>query len=774
MLRQVLILALLCSVYANTEINFEFDGMIPGESCCGDDHPVVCPPQNPEVPECPSNTPGWGVVDEFDSGKHSIFDALTEAEMNSLAEFMKGVDPFLDLEARTVGDYNYIVQMDPYIPEKSVIVDYLYGNGPKPAREAVVTVARGHTLDMQVYRIGPLPVNAATTATATVADGSMPFEIRGRDGIELNTLQPMVASSVATLRPVIDDLFNGVVLPFKSGSGPSLTFHATAPPGLEATDRLERIFLDLDIPGTGRQKDLHTIPIEWRVNASGNNPSTWEEYDFYYYRQGPYATAQALVDDYVAGNLVEAHFAPEHINEYMAWTREYRTGPKRAGSEKAPPRFYEPEGHRFKIHGNSVEWLGWKFHASSAQQRGPRLFDVTFDGHRIAFELAVNSLSLVYSCNDPVQGNVFYYDETFGKGETANPLPLDCPETSEYLYDSWWSPSSGSPKPNHGICIFEAYDGHPTWRRDDGSQSGLRHTSLHVRFPLPVGNYDYIEEFVLGQDGAIEMRYGATGNMQSAFMQFPQDPSRDMFADRVYRHSYGCLHDHSIGFKFDLDVDGPDNSFELVEYKSAPIEDVFGAGNVPPYMEYPSIKYLERTIIEDEADARFLKSVQNPTEWLIVNENSQNKWGNNRGYRVEFKSPLVADGLQNLDHPINRGDYRKYHIAVSQRHEDESGIHDPFALNRANNPGWRLNDFFADNENIRNEDLVAWVQFGFLHYPRAEDAPVQDTVFTGVRLAPFNFFDENPTLRLASSNVVDVDGTVLSTEPAGAPCVPNK
>ena len=47
---------------------------------------------------------------------------------------------------------------------------------------------------------------------------------------------------------------------------------------------------------------------------------------------------------------------------------------------------------------------------------------------------------------------------------------------------------------------------------------------------------------------------------------------------------------------------------------------------------------------------------------------------------------------------------------------------------------------------IVNTDIVNWYTMGFHHIPHMEDWPVMPTVWKGVMLAPFNFFDRNPAV----------------------------
>ena len=57
-------------------------------------------------------------------------------------------------------------------------------------------------------------------------------------------------------------------------------------------------------------------------------------------------------------------------------------------------------------------------------------------------------------------------------------------------------------------------------------------------------------------------------------------------------------------------------------------------------------------------------------------------------------------------------------------------------------------NYIFDNENLENEDLVAWITMVFHHVPMAEDCPVMPAKLDEIILKPRNFFDRNPAINL--------------------------
>ena len=58
--------------------------------------------------------------------------------------------------------------------------------------------------------------------------------------------------------------------------------------------------------------------------------------------------------------------------------------------------------------------------------------------------------------------------------------------------------------------------------------------------------------------------------------------------------------------------------------------------------------------------------------------------------------------------------------------------------------------WIADNENIRNKDIVLWYTLGFRHVVRIEDWPVMPTKWHSFTIRPFNFFNSNPAIDVPS------------------------
>lgn len=89
----------------------------------------------------------------------------------------------------------------------------------------------------------------------------------------------------------------------------------------------------------------------------------------------------------------------------------------RALADKPGPRTYMPEGPRYTVSGRTINWMGWSFHAGYNFRAGPVFKNLMFKEERIAYEVTLNEIGLLYAANDPVGANVNFLDSNFGNGE---------------------------------------------------------------------------------------------------------------------------------------------------------------------------------------------------------------------------------------------------------------------------------------------------------------------------------------------------------------------
>ncbi|KAH3786918.1 hypothetical protein DPMN_165036 [Dreissena polymorpha] len=180
-----------------------------------------------------------------------------------------------------------------------------------------------------------------------------------------------------------------------------------------------------------------------------------------------------------------------------------------------PPRTCEPKGPGYTIKGHTVGWMGWSFEDTTRMMRGPAKLYVKFQNQRIAYEIALNYIVLIYGSESFERENVFYTDSIYGIGGYSGTIPgVDCPEHGNLLDTSYYHANTGQAVTTKSICIFESDGEGPLWRhKANGYQSGLRDTCLIVRMASTIGNYDYVVEFHFKLDGKLMTKVKATGQI---------------------------------------------------------------------------------------------------------------------------------------------------------------------------------------------------------------------------------------------------------------------
>ncbi|KAL3854309.1 hypothetical protein ACJMK2_013583 [Sinanodonta woodiana] len=708
--------------------------------------PATSPKTN--IEQCPNKNPN-----NYAPYESNIFAPLTTKEMKEVSEIL-WQKRYITTIGQTPSSLreNFIVFMYLYPPRKKDAINYLYHNGMKPARYAIVHIQRGaiQVPDVMEYKVGPLGSPSVAIVIPLTNPGEIHFNSRPYDIVEEYALTLLVERDMKTLETLTRESFDGATFP-----DDLCINYQTGPPGITAVERETRFIIGFRIVEDGDV--LNFLPLSGTVHNPGTNVSEWYSHSYYYLNQGPYRTASDLLVAYNNDMIRKVRIPPEYRSKLQksVFPQRDRSLPLRENADQPGARSYMPKGPRFSIDGTKVTWMGWSFHISGGQVRGPALFDIRFKGNQIAYELAVNDISLVYAMDSSGHNNIIYMDASYsimgGLTPTTVFRDVDCPSYAAVLNTSYWSSLYQKADDMKSVCVFEADGQDALWRHFSANFSGgMRNRYLVVRVPLAVGNYDYTFEFQFYLDGRLYTKGKATGFILTSFWDehnpnVEGDKTRDAFGYRVSQYQTGPIHDHTFGFKVDMDVLDSNNSFETIHWKSGNIFDALKTQSnikqVPPYFIYNETRYLEFETMQKEAGYRLDYNTQKL--FVVVNENKKNKWGAKRGYRIV---PL-ATGAQSMsdEHPAMKAlSFTKYHITVTKRKEEEMYLSSIYDINRMDGPKGHL-DLMLDNESIVNEDIVSWITVGILHVPTSEDFPITPSMETGFLLKPFNFFDTTAT-----------------------------
>ncbi|KAK3594388.1 hypothetical protein CHS0354_009683 [Potamilus streckersoni] len=682
-----------------------------------------------------------------------LFDPLSTEEMEESfsALFKSGVIPTKDPPVTFYKNYVQYMSLQP--PNKQEALRFLQKQGNPPGRFAKVHVVRSgiHNPDCMIYKVGPLGRDGAQVKQL-LADGEAHINTRPKDLFEALMVFEFLKKDMKIMEQLISESFDGA-----NFMDDMYIFSGNSPFGLTSEERKIRFNLAFKGFGNSEIMDLFDLlPLQGAVIASSLNVSHWFATDYYYLNQGPFKTAKDLMNSYNNGTIRKLQLPKGYVK-----TIRDRIVPKRDMSlpvrEKADTpgaRTYEPAGARYTINGYNISWMGWNFVLSGSQVRGPSLFNIRFKGDRIVYELAFNDVSVMYAADNYAQNNVIYTDATYGILEGEVILGVDCPEHSSVLKIATWNSRTATPIDTSIVCVFEVDGEESLWRHKGGAfTGGQRERHLVIRAPITLGNYDYSLEFHFHLDGRIVTKARASGYIQAHFWDvrnkhFGDDRSFYPYGYRISDFHVGSIHDHTFGFKVDLDILEQNNTFKLIHWKAGNVLDALqtksNVTEIPSYYLFNQTRYIEWETLYREAGLRI--DMENQKFWTVVNTNKQNKWGNSRGYRI---IPM-ATGAQNFDDsflPMRALSYTKYHCAVTKRKDEEEFLTSTFDVNRMMEPKGYL-DLMINNESIVNEDIVNWISVGFLHVPTSEDMPITLNVETGFTLKPHNFFDRSPVLDL--------------------------
>ena len=187
----------------------------------------------------------------------------------------------------------------------------------------------------------------------------------------------------------------------------------------------------------------------------------------------------------------------------------------------APLRVAQPLGPGFSRDGGTVTWDRWQFHVRLEPRRGAVISQVRYkDGDRsrsVLYQGSVSELFVPYM--DPDES--WYHRTFFDAGEFGHTLGLadrplqrgtDCPDNAVWLdlviANERGCPIAGRMWHASSSALRETCSGDIARNR---SSIAVRGGDLVVRWIATLGNYDYVFDWALQQDGSIRGVVGATG-----------------------------------------------------------------------------------------------------------------------------------------------------------------------------------------------------------------------------------------------------------------------
>lgn len=680
----------------------------------------------------------------------SPFDELTVEEYKQVFDFIlaqKELSLVSAADASTNSNYVYLI--DTVLPDKKDILAHIDEGGEMPVRSARVIGIMGAKSPpvIEEYIVSPIPNPSQYRLYINpIQPNPIPFSARPDFGSipELKAQEKAMSEITEVLYPVLAESY-GYWYHNCTGTGRCL-YSMTAARNLGPnSDRyIILYFFRTKIDG------YYLYPIDLSIMIRSDLSDTERYYaDYIYYKDQVFRSAEDLLRKYKAGSIQKEKFpVPKDGPVYGSPAR------KRVGEKwKKPPVQTLPEGNRFKVKGQHVEYLDWSFNFRLRTTTGLHLLDVRHGNERIAYEIGMADIAVYYGGKAPYGVIINYLDAGWVIGSLFFEMirGVDCPSNAQYFDNTFFSPAEATTVTYKNVlCIFELDTGLPLRRHFSADLYGEDHSDYHYFFSVPdtvlvvrtiatVWNYDYIFDYLFHQNGVIEIKVASTGYVQAQ----PAGPGTEKYGFNI-NNEYKVmapLHHHMFNFKVDLDIGGTKNRFATWDIK---VEN-----QTHPYVPNTRLyrKYFTQDLRRTEKDALIKYNFDEPKYYVVYNENNLNSAGNKRGYRVfsnQFAKLMLPEGWQ-IENAVS---WARHQVAVTKHKDNEDTTATPYNQIEANYPIRKFERFYEDNENIVDEDLVVWACVGLHHIPVVEDVAVTTTAGKqlGVVLMPMNFFDEDPSM----------------------------
>ncbi|KAM5158129.1 diamine oxidase [copper-containing]-like [Mantella aurantiaca] len=681
-------------------------------------------------------------------GRHkaSVFSDLTPREMTSVRTFLLDQAELNLSPSHLEFGKNVIFLIELNMPKKSQALDFLDRNWRQPPREAkaIVFLADQRHPSVAEYIVGPLPHPYYYRPNVPRRSGPIRFEARPVTSSEYENIFQQL---LPVMKKIDHILVETSGFSFYNCSDRCLTYTDIAPRGLKSGDRRTWLMFHRLVEG----HFLHPIGLEILFNHRSLKPEEWRVEKIWY--NGQYLdSVEDLLRRYDGDELAKLRL-PE-ITEKDLFSTFTPRGEFKTKTDIHGPKICEPQGKRYRVLGNYVEYTGWSFAYRFSTSTSLQIFDIRYNDERIAYEVSIQEAIAFYSGVTPAAMQSKALDSGWGMGAVNHELAIgiDCPEVATYKDVHHFLDTDKPVQLKNALCIFEMPMGVPLRRHFDSDYAGgysfyagVESHVLVVRTISTVYNYDYIWDFLFYQNGVIEVKVHATGYIQATFFT----PSGLNYGSKVHSHVLGNLHTHLIHYKVDLDVAGQENSFETMELKSENISNPWSPGH------FIVQSRMERTPRTSESQAAFRFGSPLPRYLMFHNPNKKNAWGHGKSYRLQYNSHAHSV-LPRRWHEENGVSWSRYSLAVTRHRDSEVTSSSWYNQNDPWQPPVTFQRFIHDNDNIVNQDLVAWVTVGFLHIPHSEDIPNTSTPgnAVGFFLRPFNFFDEDPSVASRSTVIV--------------------
>ncbi|ESP03629.1 hypothetical protein LOTGIDRAFT_137098, partial [Lottia gigantea] len=684
------------------------------------------------------------------------FTEITREETKLIINFLKSNKSLKITDPQRAGvSSNVIHSIELKLAPKKKVLEHLDNKGDLPPRVATVSLFRADVIPpiVEEYEVGPLPgIEYARVVNTTARKTKIPFHVRPFSMAEFRPIYQRVLPLVSKkARKLLNESYGAV---YGNCGKKCLKFSMTpiSSAFLAKGERKAWFWFAYDL----EFYTLHPLDFQFLVDMSDIHPGKWKVQNVWYASK-LYPSLDDLLEKYEKNqtNKTRVSYPQEDI-------KDIPTSLHLRGEESFPrldqeaPRQYEPNGPRYTVRGNQVQYMKWQFTYRLSPTVGIQLFDVRHAGERIVYELSMQEIAVLYTAHNPASSMLYFADSAglFGTRTRGLVPGIDCPSYANYQdIEIYAANNGGQRRLRNAVCIFEQNNlmplrRHRAYGKIDSFFGGLLDNTLVLRIVISVINYDYVYDFVFHNNGAIEVKVASTGYLASGFYT----PAEEPYGTRIRKNVVAHLHHHLFHFKADIDVKGTSNRFSTWSIKTENKTDEWSSR---PNNWHSQTK-IKKSLKQTESSAAYRYNFNHPKYLLFSNANKTDNLGNVKSYRLKIS------GMSKMKLPVNQGfepsvSWSRYQMAVTKQKDEEYTSSSVYAMWDATDPVVNFQKYLDDDENIVDEDLVSWITLGTYHIPQTEHMPNTPTVGGHLTflITPFNYYSEDPSM--ASRDAIRID-----------------
>jgi diamine oxidase len=195
------------------------------------------------------------------------------------------------------------------------------------------------------------------------------------------------------------------------------------------------------------------------INHKGPDVSKWTVEQIVYNNQS-FTSADDLLNAYNTKKL-KVSVLPVPPKSGKLFSSYEQRGHAQPAKPSRGPELYEPDGKRYAVDNSRVEYMGWGFEFRVDSVNGIEIYDITFKGDRIVYELSLQEAIATYTGYYPSQTSNYYLDGSWSLGMFSFELVpgVDCPKTSTFFNLTHMIGTANAMTMKNSVCVFEQNTG---------------------------------------------------------------------------------------------------------------------------------------------------------------------------------------------------------------------------------------------------------------------------------------------------------------------------